>query len=126
MTNNAIFSTMIRSGRTTYFVDVKEAKNGQQFVAISESRLDSENKKQHSTVRVFGHAAEEFRKGINEAVTAMTLQPEERFAAPQQKPSNEAAVRVYVEILTTNPPQRTVEIVESALLRMAQIADSKS
>ncbi len=69
--NNSIFSTMVRSGRTTYFVDVKEAKNGNKFLAISENRLDSENKKQRSTVRVFGETVTEFRKAIDEASAAI-------------------------------------------------------
>jgi hypothetical protein len=58
---------MVRSGRTTYFVDVREAKNGNKFLAISESRLDSENKKQRATVRVFGESVHELRKAIDEA-----------------------------------------------------------
>jgi len=69
--NNSIFSTMVRSGRTTYFVDVKEAKNGNKFLAISENRLDSENKKQRTTVRVFGETVLEFRKAIDEATAAL-------------------------------------------------------
>jgi len=70
--NNSIFSTMVRSGRTTYFVDVKEAKNGNKFLAISENRLDSENKKQRTTVRVFGETVLEFRKAIDEATAAIS------------------------------------------------------
>lgn len=69
--NDTIFSTMIRSGRTTYFLDVRESKNGSKFLAISESRLDSENKKQRSTIRVFGDTVQEFRKAIDEAVAAI-------------------------------------------------------
>lgn len=69
--SNALFSTMVRSGRTTYFVDVKEAKNGNKFLAISESRLDSENKKQRSTVRVFGDSVHELRKAIDEATATL-------------------------------------------------------
>lgn len=69
--NDTIYSTMIRSGRTTYFLDVRESKNGTKFLAISESRLDSENKKQRSTIRVFGDTVQEFRKAIDEAVAAI-------------------------------------------------------
>lgn len=69
--NGAIYSTMVRAGRTTYFVDVKEAKNGNKFISISENRLDSENKKQRATVRVFGDTVQDFRKAIDEAVSAM-------------------------------------------------------
>ena len=46
--DNAIFSTMIRSGRTTYFVDVKEAKNGKKYLSITETRIDDEGKKDRS------------------------------------------------------------------------------
>jgi len=71
MQNTAIFSTMIRSGRTTYFLDVRESKSGNKFLAISESRLDSENKKQRSTIRIFGDTVQEFRKAIDEAAAAL-------------------------------------------------------
>ncbi len=65
--NNALFSTMVKAGRTTYFVDVREAKNGSKFIAISENRIDADEKKQRSTVRVFGETVNEFRKAIDEA-----------------------------------------------------------
>lgn len=72
MNNNSVFSTMVRSGRTTYFIDVREAKNGSKFLAISEHRLDSDNKKQRTTVRVFGETVVEFRKAIDEATSAIS------------------------------------------------------
>jgi hypothetical protein len=65
--NNALFSTVVKSGRTTYFVDVKEAKNGNKFMSISETRFDADDKKQRSTVRVFGEKVSEFRQAIDEA-----------------------------------------------------------
>ncbi len=66
--NNALFSTMVKAGRTTYFVDVKEAKNGNKFLAISENRLDADDKKQRSTIRVFGgETVNDFRHAIDEA-----------------------------------------------------------
>ena len=71
MQNTAIFSTMIRAGKTTYFIDIKEAKSGNKFLAISETRLDSDNKKQRTTVRVFGETVKEFRKAIDEATAAL-------------------------------------------------------
>ena len=71
MPDNAIFSTMIRAGRTTFFIDIKEAKSGNKFLAISETRLDSDNKKQRTTVRVFGETVKEFRKAIDEATAAL-------------------------------------------------------
>ena len=70
--NNAIFSTMVRAGRTTYFVDVKEAKNGNKFLSITESRLDVDNKKQKTSIRVFGEGIGEFRRAIDEAAAAVS------------------------------------------------------
>jgi hypothetical protein len=68
---NALFSSMVRSGRTTYFIDLKEAKNGSKYLSLSENRLDGEEKKR-STVRVFGDSIEEFRKAVDEAAAAVT------------------------------------------------------
>ncbi len=71
--NNAIYSTMVRSGRTTYFVDVKEAKNGNKYLSITESRIDGDEKKK-TTLRVFGDTVEEFRKAIDDAAASVTPQ----------------------------------------------------
>jgi hypothetical protein len=71
--NNSIYSTMVRSGKTTYFVDVKEAKNGSKYLSISESRLDGDEKKR-STVRVFGETVDQFRQAIDEAAGAVAQQ----------------------------------------------------
>lgn len=69
-TPNALYSTMVRAGRTTYFVDVKEAKNGNKYLSISENRLNNEQKKERITLRVFGESIEEFRKAIDDAASA--------------------------------------------------------
>ncbi|HWP82322.1 MAG TPA: DUF3276 family protein [Bacteroidota bacterium] len=71
-TTSSLFSTMIRAGRTNYFVDVKEAKNGNKYLSIAESRLNGENKKERVTLRVFGSSIEEFRKAINEAADTLS------------------------------------------------------
>ena len=74
MANNtsALYSTMVRAGRTTYFVDVKEAKNGNKYLSISESKIDADEKKQRTTVRVFGETVVQFKQAIEEAVAAIT------------------------------------------------------
>ena len=71
MPNNALYSTMVRSGRTTYFVDLKEAKNGNKYLSITESKINGEEK-QKMTIRVFGETIEEFRRAIDDAVAAVT------------------------------------------------------
>ena len=69
--DSALYSTMVRSGRTTYFVDLKEAKNGNKYLAITESKINGDQK-QKMTIRVFGETVEEFRKAINDAAAAIT------------------------------------------------------
>jgi hypothetical protein len=62
---------MVRAGRTTYFVDVKEAKNGSKYLSISENRVDGEEKKR-TTLRVFGESINQFRQAIDEAAANVT------------------------------------------------------
>ncbi len=68
---NAVFSSMVRAGRTTYFVDVREAKNGKKYLSISENKIDADDKKQRSTVRVFSDSVEQFRQAVDEAASAV-------------------------------------------------------
>jgi hypothetical protein len=70
MQNNAIYSTMVRAGRTTYFIDVKEAKTGARYISISEHRIEVDTKKSRSTIRIFGESIEQFRQAVNEAATS--------------------------------------------------------
>ena len=70
MNNNTIYSTMVRAGRTTYFIDVKEAKNGQRFISLSENKLDAYEKRQRSTIRVCGESIEQFKLAVEEAASA--------------------------------------------------------
>ena len=61
---------MVRAGRTTYFIDVKEAKNGSRYLSICESRTDGDQK-QKTTIRVFGDSISEFRQAVDDAVSAL-------------------------------------------------------
>ncbi len=70
--NDSIYSTMVRAGRTTYFVDLKEAKNGNKYLSISESRIDAEKNKKRTTLRVFGDSIDQFRQAIDEAASAVS------------------------------------------------------
>lgn len=67
---DALYSTMVRSGRTTFFVDVKEAKNGSKYLSISETKVNAEQKKERVTVRVFGESIEQFKQAISDAAAA--------------------------------------------------------
>jgi hypothetical protein len=61
---------MVRSGRTTYFIDVKEAKNGNKYLSICESKIDGDEKKK-TTIRVFGDSINEFRRAIDDAAASV-------------------------------------------------------
>ena len=71
MQNGTIFSAIVRAGRTTYFVDVREARNGKKFLSISESKIDADEKRQRSTLRVFSETVEQFRQAVNEAAAVV-------------------------------------------------------
>jgi hypothetical protein len=70
--NNSLFSTMVRAGRTTYFVDIREARNGGKYLSISENRIDADEKRQRATVRVFGESISQFRQAIEDAAAALS------------------------------------------------------
>ena len=70
--NSAVYSTMVRAGRVTYFLDVREARNGNKFIQITESRIDGDERKSRSTIRVFGDTIQQFKLAIDEAASAAT------------------------------------------------------
>jgi hypothetical protein len=69
--NNAIYSTMVRAGRTTYFVDLREAKNGSKYLSISENKISNEKGRERVTLRVFGDNIEQFKLAVEEAAKAV-------------------------------------------------------
>jgi hypothetical protein len=71
MSNDAVFSSMVRAGRTTYFLDVKEAKNGKKYLAITETRIDASDKKSRSVIRIFADTVPSFIQAVNEAAAAV-------------------------------------------------------
>jgi hypothetical protein len=69
--NNALYSTMVRAGRTTYFVDLKETKSGNKYLLICETKIDGDEKKK-TTIRVFADSINEFRRAIDDAAASVT------------------------------------------------------
>lgn len=66
--SECVFSTVVRAGRTTYFLDVREAKNGRKYLSISETRLDGAERRQRATLRIFGETVDQFRQAVEEAI----------------------------------------------------------
>ena len=62
-------SRTVKAGKRTYFLDVKEAKNGQKYLAITESRFAGEgNERERSRIVVFADAMDEFVDALHEVV----------------------------------------------------------
>jgi hypothetical protein len=64
------FTKKLKSGKITYFVDVKEAKNNTRYVSITESQPSKEDPKKFSkrSITVFNNAANDFVGAVEEAV----------------------------------------------------------
>ena len=68
---DALFSKMLKAGSTTFFMDVKEAKNNKKYLTVTESQPAKEGEKKFTkrSVTVFGSVADEFISALKEAKT---------------------------------------------------------
>lgn len=68
---DSLFSKTIKAGKTTYFVDVKEAKNKAKYITLSESSpnnsQDGDKKFNRHRVIIFDRAVEPLRDALTEA-----------------------------------------------------------
>ena len=93
-----IFSQAVRAGKRTYFFDVKETRNGQQYLTITESkkRFNSEDGKffyEKHKIFLYNEDFDKFRNGLETAV---------RFIETGEKPVEaEEPVTVKTPIETT-------------------------
>ncbi len=69
--STAVFSKTVKSGRTTYFVDTKEAKNNSKYVVVTSSQPSKEDPKKFTRrrINIFSSAADDFLGAVQEAVT---------------------------------------------------------
>jgi hypothetical protein len=67
---DALFSKTVEAGKTTYFVDVKEAKNQKKYITISSSSPSKEDatKRSRKSIVIFDNAADELRSALDEAM----------------------------------------------------------
>ena len=68
-----VFSKTVKSGRITYFIDTKEAKNNTKYVILTASQPSKEDPKKFTRrrINVFDSAAEGFIGALEEAVNHM-------------------------------------------------------
>ncbi len=66
---DALFSKMVKSGKITYFLDVKEAKNNTKYLTVTASQPSREEDKKFtkSSINVFSNSAEEFVGALKQA-----------------------------------------------------------
>jgi hypothetical protein len=71
---DALFSKMVKAGSTTYFMDVKEAKNSKKYLTVTASQFskDGEKKFTKRSVIVFGNMADDFIGALKEANQVVT------------------------------------------------------
>ena len=70
---DALFSKMLKAGSTTYFMDVKEAKNNKKYLTVTASQPAKEGDKKFAkrSVIVFSSVADEFVSALKEANTVI-------------------------------------------------------
>jgi hypothetical protein len=71
---DALFSKMVKAGSTTYFMDIKEAKNNKKYLTVTASQFskDGEKKFTKRSVIVFSNVADDFVGALKEANQVVT------------------------------------------------------
>lgn len=67
----SLFSRTVKAGKTTYFIDVREAKNKNKYISIAESTLAKEGEEKKFTrknIMIFDNQLDKFREAFNEAI----------------------------------------------------------
>jgi hypothetical protein len=63
-----IFSKELKTKGKTYFFDIKQAKTGSKYLAITDSSMNKDGKKFRSTVTVFSNNLKEFATTLEEVL----------------------------------------------------------
>ncbi len=85
--NGSLFSERVSAGRTTYFIDVRQAVNERFYISITESRRISDTGFDQSRIFLFEENLEEIGSMISRAVEDLGLAVEKRGELPQEGPS---------------------------------------
>lgn len=83
----SLFSGRVSNGRTTYFVDVRQAVNERFYISITESRRMSDSGFDQSRIFLFEENLEEIGSIISRASEDLRLAVEKRGKLPQEGPS---------------------------------------
>jgi len=100
-----IFSQAVRAGKRTYFFDVKETRNGQQYLTITESkkRFSAEDGKffyEKHKIFLYHEDFEKFSNGLQTAIHFIeTGEKPEEAETPEIAPSVKASAEISFEDL---------------------------
>ncbi len=65
---NELFNFKVRAGSRTYFFNVKEAKTGNKYLIINESKFKKEGEYERQNIIIFEENLEGFRDGLDKAI----------------------------------------------------------
>ncbi len=86
--NTSLFSGRVSVGRTTYFIDVRQAVNERFYISITESRRMSDTGFDQNRIFLFEENLEEIGSMISKAAEDLRLADEKRGELPQDGPSS--------------------------------------
>ena len=106
---DALFSKMLKAGSTTYFMDVKEAKNSKKYLTVTASQPSKEGEKKFAkrSVIVFSSVADDFVSALKEANTV--IDGEGEFT----KKLKSGKINYFVDVKEAKNNTRYVSITES-------------
>jgi hypothetical protein len=106
---DALFSKMLKAGSTTYFMDVKEAKNNKKYLSVAASQPAKEGEKKFTTrsVIVFSSVVDEFIGALKEANTVVNGEGE--FT----KKMKTGKITYFVDVKEAKNASRYLSITES-------------
>ncbi len=106
---DAIFSKMLKAGSTTYFMDVREAKNNKKYLTVTASQPAKEGDKKFAkrSVIVFSSVADEFVGALKEANSVINGEGE--FT----KKLKSGKINYFVDVKEAKNNTRYVSITES-------------
>ena len=67
-TKQQLFTTMVKASLSTFFFDVKEAKNGKKYLVVSQSRFNKDKERERAFMTIFSSDVVNFQNALAEAV----------------------------------------------------------
>ncbi len=106
---DTLFTKMLKAGSTTYFMDVREAKNNKKYLTVTASQpaREGENKFAKRSVIIFSSVADEFINTLKEANAVINGEGEFTRKLKSGK------INYFVDIKEAKNNTRYVSITES-------------